>query len=158
MRIPEELFNRIFITPETREKIHEVAGERNEKDISQYVEKIYKALDKTLKTIAVSIPDTKEYIIYTPERRIGKSRALLELANDYNAVIVASEYERDYLKKMAKELGYTEQCIVSLSELQTKLRGDRVRTIIKTETVKLADLRNHPFLKSDCYIVGIEAV
>lgn len=155
MRKPEELFDGIFITPETREKIKEAAGERGEKDINQYVDDFYNALDKALKMIAVSIPDTREYIIYTPERRIGKSRALLKLANDYNAVIVASGNERDYLRRMAKELGYTEQCIVSLSELQRKLPGNRVRTIIKTETVKLADIRKQ---ERDYYIVGIEEV
>ncbi|RKI44325.1 hypothetical protein D7V86_19915 [bacterium D16-51] len=155
MRKPEELFDGIFITPETREKIHEAAGERSEKDISQYVDDFYNALDKALKMIAVSIPDTKEYIIYTPERRIGKSRALLKLANDYNAVIIATAHERDHLRQMAKELGYTEQCIVSLSELQSKLPGNRVRTVIKTETVRMADIRKRT---SDYYIVGIEEV
>ena len=151
MRKPEELFDRIFITPETREKIHEAAGERSEKDISQYVDDFYNALDKALKMIAVSIPDTKEYIIYTPERR----RALLKLANDYNAAIVAAGHERDHLQRMAEELGYTEQHIVSPSDLQRKLLGNRVRTIIKTETVKLADIRKQT---SDYYIVGIEEV
>lgn len=141
MRKPEELFDGIFITPETREKIREAAGERSEKDISQYADDFYNALDKALKMIAVSIPDTKEYIIYTPERRIGKSRALIKLANDYNAIIVTSEHERDHLRHMAKELGYTEQCIFSLPELKRKLPGYRVRTIIKTETVKLNDIR-----------------
>lgn len=155
MRKPEELFDRIFITPETREKIHEAAGERSEKDISQYVDDFYNALDKALKMIAVSIPDTKEYIIYTPERRIGKSQALLKLANDYNAAIVAAGHERDHLQRMAEELGYTEQHIVSPSDLQRKLLGNRVRTIIKTETVKLADIRKQT---SDYYIVGIEEV
>lgn len=155
MRKPEELFDGIFITPETREKIKEAAGERSEKDISQYVDEFYNALDKVLKMIAVSIPDTKEYIIYTPERRIGKSRALLKLANDYNAVIIATEHERDHLRQMAEELGYTEQCIVSPLELQRKLPGNRVRTIIKTETVKLADVRKQ---ERNCYIVGIEEV
>lgn len=155
MRKPEELFDGIFITPETREKIKEAAGERGEKDINQYVDDFYNALDKALKMIAVSIPDTREYIIYTPERRIGKSRALLKLANDYNAVIVASGNERDYLRRMAKELRYTEQCIVSLSELQRKLPENRIRTIIKTETVKLADIRKQA---RDYYIVGIEEV
>lgn len=155
MKKPEELFDGIFITPETREKIHEVAKERSEKDISQYEDNFYNAMDKTLKMIAVSIPDIKEYIIYTPERRIGKSRALLKLANDYNAVIVAGKHEWDCLRSMAKELGYTEQCIVSLPELQRKLQGSRVRTIIKTETVKLSDIRKQI---SDYYIVGIEEV
>lgn len=155
MKKPEELFDGIFITPETRKKIHEVAKERSEKDISQYADNFYNAMDKALKMIAVSIPAIKEYIIYTPERRIGKSWALLKLANDYNAVIVAGEHERDYLRSMAKELGYTEQCIVLLPELQRKLPGNRVRTIIKTETVKLSDIRKQT---SDCYIVGIEEV
>lgn len=155
MRKPEELFDGIFITPETREKIREAAGERSEKDIRQYADDFYNALDKALKMIAVSIPDTKEYIIYTPEQRIGKSRALLKLANDYNAVIVATTHERDHLRQMAKELGYTEQCIVSLSELQRKLPGNRIRTIIKTEAVKMADVRKQ---ERDCYIVGIEEV
>ena len=139
MRKPEELFDGIFITPETREKIREAAGERSEKDISQYADDFYNALDKALKMIAVSIPDTKEYIIYTPERRI----------------VVTSEHERDHLRHMAKELGYTEQCIFSLPELKRKLPGYRVRTIIKTETVKLNDIRKQT---SDYYIVGIEEV
>ena len=151
MRKPEELFNGIFITPETREKIKEAARERSEKDISRYVDDFYNALDKALKMIAVSIPDTKEYIIYTPERRIGKSRALLKLANDYNAVIVANEHEREHLRRMAKELGYTERCIVPLPELQRKLQGTRVRTIIKTETVRMEDIRKQT---RDYYIVG----
>lgn len=150
-----KMFEGIFITPETREKIKEAAGERSEKDVSQYADVFYNALDKALKTIAVSIPDTKEYIIYTPERRVGKSRAILKLANDYGAVIVAKAHERDYLRQMAEELGYTEQCIVSPLELQRKLPGNRVRTIIKTETVKLADIREQ---ERDYYIVGIEEV
>lgn len=155
MRKPEELFDGIFITPETREKIKEAAGERSEEDIRRYADGFYNALDKALKMIAVSKPDTKEYIIYTPERRIGKSQALLKLANNYNAVIVAKEHERTYLQQMAKELGYTEQCIVLPSELQRKLPRNRVRTIIKTETVKLTDIREQT---SDYYIVGIEEV
>lgn len=157
MRKPEELFDGIFMTPETRKKINEAAGERSEKDISQYADDFYNALDKVLKMIAVSVPDEREYIIYTPERRIGKSRALLKLANDYNAVIVAAKHEQNFLQDMAKELKYTEQCIVSPSELQRKLSGSRVRTIIKTETVKTADIKKQA-ASCHCYIVGIELV
>lgn len=33
-----KMFEGIFITPETREKIKEAAGERSEKDVSQYAD------------------------------------------------------------------------------------------------------------------------
>ena len=102
-----------------------------------------------------ALPISKEYIIYTPERRIGKSRALLKLANDYNAAIIASEHERDFLQSMARELRYENHHIISPLELQRRLPGRRVRTIIKTETVKIEDIRKYT---SDYYIVGIEEV
>jgi len=155
MRKPEELFDGIFITPETREKIKEAAGERSEEDIRRYADGFYNAPDKALKMIAVLVPDKKEYIIYTPERRIGKSRALLKLANDYNAIIVTSEHEKNHLRYMAEELDYTEENIFSLSDLKRKLPRNRVRTIIKTETIKLADIRKQT---NDYYIVGIEEI
>lgn len=152
----EELFNELFITQETRKKICEVADERSEKEVSQYEDELYNAIDRVLKMIAVHLPNKKEWILYTPERRIGKTRALLKLANDYNTAIVAKECERERLQYMAKELGYAEQWIVSPPELLAgKSRRDRPKTIIKMETVKIADIRN---LLSDCYIVGIEEV
>lgn len=155
MRKPEELFDGIFITPETREKIKEAAGERSEKAISQYADELYNALDETMKMIATSNPKQKEYIIYTPERMIGKSQALLRLADKYSAVIIVTEHEKEFWKYTAKELGHTKQHIVSLPELGIKLKGHYIRTIIKSEMVKLADLREKV---GDYYIVGIEEV
>lgn len=106
MMKPSELINKVFMTNETRIRIREETAERDEREIKQYEEDFYNALDRVMKMIAVMKPDEKEYIIYTPERAIGKTKTLLKLSNEYNAVIVADVNEKRRLEQTKKELGY----------------------------------------------------
>lgn len=156
MMKPSELINKVFMTNETRIRIREEAAERDEREIKQYEEDFYNALDKVMKMIAVMKPDEKEYIIYTPERAIGKTKTLLKLSNEYNAAIVADVNEKRRLEQMKKELGYKKGFIFTVQEfLKKDVLRKELRTILKSESVKMKDVRK---LREEYYIVGIEDI
>jgi len=82
----------IYITPETREAIKETAGKRDKERIAEIEKHLHDELDKCLRMIAVHEITGKDFIIFTSERAIGKTRALLELCVEYGALYVPAIY------------------------------------------------------------------
>ena len=82
----------IYITPETREAIKETAGKRDKERIAEIEKHLHDELDKCLRMIAVHEITGKDFIIFTPERAIGKTRALLELCVEYGALYVGPSF------------------------------------------------------------------
>lgn len=142
----------IYITPETQLAIIQTAHERDEERIAEIGKHLHDELDKCLKMIAVHEITGKDFIIYTPEIGIGKTRALLELCAEYGAVYVTEQDEISFLEHEAEQLGYTDLPFMAISEAR---RGEtRIRTVLKSECVKLEKAREA--LGDIVNIVGIE--
>lgn len=144
----------IYITPETREAISKVAGEREENRIAEIEKHLHDELDKCLRMIAVHEITGKDFIIFTPERAIGKTRALLELCVEYGALYVTEQHEINFLKLEARKFGYIDLPFATIPELQNARL--RIRTILKSECLKLEKVREA--LGSTINIIGIEEI
>jgi len=66
----------VYITPETREAIKETACKRDKEHIAEIEQHLHDELDKYLRMIAVNEITGKDFIIYTPERAIGKNAGI----------------------------------------------------------------------------------
>lgn len=144
----------IYITPETREAISKVAGEREENRIAEIEKHLHDELDKCLRMIAVHEITGKDFIIFTPERAIGKTRALLELCAEYGALYVTEQREINFLEHEAQQLGYTDLPFMAISAARRE--GLRIRTVLKSECVKLEKVREK--FGSTINIIGIEEI
>lgn len=74
----------VFITNRTRAAIHREAAERTKEELNECYELLYDTMDSFGKKIAVEQITGQDFIIFTPERRIGKTAAALYLAHEYN--------------------------------------------------------------------------
>jgi hypothetical protein len=143
----------IYITPETREAIKETAGKRDKERIAEIEKHLHDELDKCLRMIAVHEITGKDFIIFTPERAIGKTRALLELCVEYGALYVTEQREINFLEREAR-LGYTDLPFMTISAARRE--GLRIRTVLKSECVKLEKVREK--FGSTINIIGIEEI
>ncbi len=144
----------IYITPETREAIKETAGKRDKERIAEIEKHLHDELDKCLRMIAVHEITGKDFIIFTPERAIGKTRALLELCVEYGALYVTEQHEINFLEHEAQRLGYTDLPFMAISAARRE--GLRIRTVLKSECVKLEKVREK--FGSTINIIGIEEI
>jgi len=144
----------VYITPETREAIKETACKRDKERIAEIEQHLHDELDKCLRMIAVNEITGKDFIIYTPERAIGKTRALLELCVEYGALYITEQHEIDFLEHEARQLGYTDLPFITVSAMRRD--GLRIRTVIKSECVKLEKVREK--LGNIINIIGIEEI
>lgn len=92
-------------------------------------------------------------VIYTPERRIGKTEAALYLAHEYNMPYLVKLAQLDFVKRQAKEAGYNIK-FVPLSRPQ--IEGMRLRTILKDECIKTKEARE--YIGKYINIIGIEEI
>ena len=104
--------------------------------------------------IAVHEITGKDFIIFTPERTIGKTRALLELCVEYGALYVTEQHEINFLEHEAQQLGYTDLPFMAISAARRE--GLRIRTVLKSECVKLEKVREK--FGSTINIIGIEEI
>lgn len=144
----------IYITPETREAIKETAGKRDKERIAEIEKHLHDELDKCLRMIAVHEITGKDFIIFTPERAIGKTWALLELCVEYGALYVTEQHEINFLEREAQQLGYTDLPFMAISAARRE--GLRIRTVLKSECVKLEKVREK--FGSTINIIGIEEI
>lgn len=110
-------------------------------------------MDRFSKQIAVEEIIGQDFIIYTPERRIGKTEAALYLAHEYNMPYLVKSAQLDFVKWQAKEAGYNIKFVL-LSRPQTK--GMRLRTILKDECIKTKEARE--YIGKHINIIGIEEI
>ena len=125
----------VFITHRTREAIYATAAQRTEPDLKECF---------TMR---------QDFIIYTPERRIGKTEAALYLAHEYNMPYLVKLAQLDFVKRQAKEAGYNIK-FVPLSRPQ--IEGMRLRTILKDECIKTKEARE--YIGKYINIIGIEEI
>lgn len=145
----------VYITPETREVIDEMAGKRDKERIVEIEKYLHDELERCLRLIAVHEISGKDFIIYTPERAVGKTQVLLRLCAEYGAFYVAEQHDEiNFLKREAQKLGYTDLPFATVSELQN-VRFE-IRTVLKSECLKLERVRN--ILGSTINIIGFETI
>ena len=116
----------VFITHRTREAIYATAAQRTEPELKECFTMLHDSMDRFGKQIAVEEITGQDFIIYTPERRIGKTEAALYLAHEYNMPYLVKLAQLDFVKRQAKEAGYNIK-FVPLSRPQ--IEGMRLRTI-----------------------------
>lgn len=143
----------VFITHRTREAINAAAVQRTETELNECFKTLHDSMDRFSKQIAVEEIIGQDFIIYTPERRIGKTEAALYLANEYNMPYLVKSAQLDFVKWQAKEAGYNIKFVL-LSHPQIK--GMRLRTILKDECIKTKEAREH--IGKHINIIGIEEI
>lgn len=143
----------IFITDRTREAIREAAAQRTEIELKECFKMLHDSMDRFGKQIAVEEITGRDFIIYTPERRIGKTEAALYLAHEYNMPYLVKSMQLDFVKQQAREAGYNINFIL-LNRPQ--IEGMRLRTILKDECIKTKEAREH--IGKHINIIGIEEV
>lgn len=143
----------VFITHRTREAIREAAGQRTETELKECYKTLHDSMDRFGKQIAVEEITGQDFIIYTPERRIGKTEAALYLAHEYNMPYLVKSMQLDFVRQQATEAGYNIKFIV-LNRPQTE--GMRLRTILKDECIKTKEAREH--IGKHINIIGIEEI
>lgn len=143
----------VFITHRTREAIYATAAQRTEPELKECFTMLHDSMDRFGKQIAVEEITGQDFIIYTPERRIGKTEAALYLAHEYNMPYLVKLAQLDFVKRQAKEAGYNIK-FVPLSRPQ--IEGMRLRTILKDECIKTKEARE--YIGKYINIIGIEEI
>lgn len=143
----------VFITHRTREAINEAAAQRTEPELKECFAVLHDSMDRFGKQIAVEEITGQDFIIYTPERRIGKTEAALYLAHEYNMPYLVKSAQLDFVKWQAKEAGYNIKFVL-LSHPQ--IDGMRLRTILKDECIKNKEARE--YIGNHINIIGIEEI
>lgn len=143
----------VFITYRTREAIHAAAAQRTETELNECFKTLHDSMDRFGKQITVEEITGQDFIIYTPERRIGKTEAALYLAHEYNMPYLVKSIQLDFVRQQAKEAGYNIKFIV-LNSSQTK--DMRLRTILKDECIKTKEARE--YIGKYINIIGIEEI
>lgn len=143
----------IFVTQRTREAIHKTAEQRTNEEIKEYFTILRDSMDEFCKRIAVEEISGKDIIIYTPERKIGKTEAALYLANEYKMPYLVKREQTGFVKVQARTAGYNINFII-LDNPQTELRG--LRTVLKDECLKVKEARK--CIGEHINIIGIEEI
>lgn len=146
----------VLITQRTREAIHRAAGERTDTELKDCFKRLYDSMDQFAKRIAVEQITGQDFIIYTPERRIGKTEAALYLANEYNMAYLVKSYNLPFVRQQAEEKGYKIKFITlnEITGMDRVINGMRARTILKDECIKTKEARK--FISGEINIIGIE--
>lgn len=90
----------VFITHRTREAIYATAAQRTEPELKECFTMLHDSMDRFGKQIAVEEITGQDFIIYTPERRIGKTEAALYLAHEYNMPYLVKLAQLEYVKAL----------------------------------------------------------
>lgn len=99
-----------FMTQETRNAIHEVARNRSKNRIIEISNELYVSLKHDIIDAGTY---EGEYITATVERMIGKTCALIRLANEYKVpIIVPNDNIKCLVERQAKELNKNVEAIV----------------------------------------------
>lgn len=146
----------VLITQRTRKAIYEAARERTEEEIKEAFQRLYDSMDQFGKRIAVEQINGQDFIIYTPDRHIGKTEAALLLAHEYNMPYLVKQNNLSFVRKQAAEAGYKIKFITlhEVTEIDTVMNGARIRTILKDECIKTTEARRH--IGREINIIGIE--
>lgn len=145
--------NSVFITDGTRRIMRKEARQRTKTEINECFKILHDSMDRFGKRIAVEEITGQDFIIYTPERRIGKTQAALYLAHEYNMPYLVKSEQLEFAKRQAKEAGYNIN-FVNLNRSQ--IEGMRLRTILKDECIKTAEARER--IGKHINIIGIEEI
>ena len=130
------LQSKLFVTPETRQAIYREAAERSKERVIEIERDLEEMLDQILKTTLTQKRLKGNIIIHTPERRIGKTRALIKTAAEWNIPIIAELQERNIMiQEIRSEYKDEVIPILTLREAEQALRASQYRAILKTEMV-----------------------
>ncbi len=143
----------MFITERTREAIHEAAAQRTDKEMQECVKTLYDSMDQFRKQIETEQIIGGNFIIYTPERKIGKTEASVELAHKHKIPYLIRNGIVDIAKQQAYRKGYDIE-FITLAEARGRLIGGKIRMIIKDECVSVEEARKR--IGNGINIIGIE--
>lgn len=143
----------VFITERTRGAIHEAAARRTDEEMQECFKSLYDSMDQFRKQIETEYITGKNFIIYTPERKIGKTEASLELAYKYKMPYLIKSDLPSIAKQQAKRRGYNIE-FITLAEARRRLIGNEIRIIIKDECVSTKEARR--CIEKNINIIGIE--
>lgn len=141
-KVVKTLQNKLFVTPETREAIHRAASERSSKRVAEIEQDLEEILDQILKMTMTQRVSVEDIIILTPERRIGKTTALIKIAAEWNIPIIAAPQEKHFMsEEIRREYSHEEITILTTYEAERAIRGTQYRVVLKTELEPIEKVR-----------------
>lgn len=123
-----EVKNGFYITSEGAEALREVSGKRTKEEVEKVSQEIYEELKKRYRKLNKEYAVNVDSIIYTVERRIGKTTAIIRLAEELGLPIVT---EKRFEPLFAK----TDVNIIQLEKLERTEKMDGVRMVCHTVLV-----------------------
>lgn len=133
-----------FITRETIEAIGEIARRRSLKDIIRIENDLHDMLKGYIKEAEHCAG--YDFIVYTPERKIGKTFTLIKLACEYNIpLIVHDRLTVVKIKRDVKESTGKDIMVSTIDRMRYDLKHINTGIILKDEGVSLKDLRDNFF-------------
>lgn len=143
----------IYITERTREAIRHAAEKRGVNEINECCEDLREKLLKYCLEIEAMDINGEDFIIYTPDRLIGKTEAALEIADAAQMPYLVESHTRGIVERIARQRGYKIKFIMPHMET---LNGLRIRTIIKDELLPIEKART--MTPRSINIIGIEQI
>lgn len=142
-KVIKTLQNKLFVTRETREAIHRAASERSSKRVAEIEQDLEEILDQMLKmTTTQRASEGENIIILTPERKIGKTTALIKIAAEWNIPIIAAPQEKKFMsEEIRREYSREEIPILTTYEAERAIRGTQLRVVLKTELEPIEKVR-----------------
>ena len=132
----------IFLTNEGREALERESIRRGNEGMRRTSDKLYDLLKTKYRELNQAGAAGATEVIYCPERKTGKTSAIIRLAEELGVAIVTDGY---FFKMYDREARDREVkiTIVTTQELRTKMDGRRFNfhTVLVDETTDVQDVR-----------------
>lgn len=117
--------NRQYITEEGRAALDEISRTRGS-GIRKAGQELYELLKNEFRELNLDGTRGTDSIIYTLERRIGKTTAVIELAAEMGIPIVVDAQHKTYLESKLKEMRIQNKVkLITLQDLEHRMDGRR---------------------------------
>lgn len=132
----------IFLTPEGRAALDEIAIERREKRIEQTSQLLYEELKGRYRKLNQCGAAGATEIIYCMERKTGKTTAIMRLAEELGVIIVTDNHFLKFYNRTAQDKDMN-IATVTLQSLRTKWDEKRFNfhTVLVDETTDVQEVR-----------------
>ncbi len=131
---------RIFMTDKMRQARHDIGVTLTKEERQITGNEIYDRLKTDVLTAQKK--QGRDYITHVPERKVGKSYALMRIAAETGyPIIVHNSIMADYMKREAKKNGLDIYAI-SFRAIPSRVDGTRCEVMLKDEMVDIVEVRD----------------
>lgn len=109
----QQIKDGIYITTEGIEALHRESGKRSSKEVAEISQEIYEELKRRYKQLNKDGATGVDSLIYTVERKIGKTEAIIKLADELGLTIVCETKYAEFYRQRKEDVN-----VVSIGELE----------------------------------------